>query len=139
LVKNKKLIGEESMKYLKTYPEKCTVCHICEETCSTAFFKEKTLSKSAIRVQKNADKTEIIVCNQCEACISCCPTKAISKNSLGVVVINKKECVGCLICIAECPCGAIFYLDNEPYPFKCIACGVCATKCPTKAIELIKE
>jgi len=127
------------MKYLNTYPEKCIGCMACMEICSGVFFKEKNVEKSSIKVVEKDGRHSISVCNQCGDCIKCCPAGAISKNPQGVVVINKTECVGCLICVAECPTEALFYHVDEQLPFKCIACGVCVGKCPIEALELVKE
>jgi len=128
------------MKYLKTYPDKCTAeCRACEKACSNAFFKEENRDKSAIKVIKKDDVVTMTACNQCGKCIPMCPAQAITINAQGVVVINKKECAGCLICVAECPCGAMGYHADEPVPFKCIACGICVGKCAAKALEIVKE
>ncbi|MCL1827062.1 MAG: 4Fe-4S binding protein [Candidatus Cloacimonetes bacterium] len=127
------------MKYLKVHSEKCTGCKACEEACSQAFFKEKTAEKSSIRILENEGKFEITVCNQCGNCCAMCQPQALTKGANGVVTINKQECVGCLICVAECPCKVMRYHGRENIPFKCIACGVCVSKCPAGALELVKE
>jgi ferredoxin len=127
------------MKYLKTYPEKCTQCHSCEETCAFTFFKEKNFVKSCIKITDEIGSVQIGVCNQCGKCIEMCQPQAISINPQGVVVINKKLCIGCLICVAECPCKVMRYYPEHKTPFKCIACGACVGKCPTGALELVKE
>jgi len=127
------------MKYLKGFSEGCVGCHVCEEACSQMFFKVKDLSKSAVRISEEDGKTKITACNQCGACMTLCPVQAIVKDSQGVVMIKKKLCVGCLVCVAECPCGAMFYHVDEPVPFKCIACNGCASKCPTGALLILKE
>ena len=123
------------MKYLKTTPERCTGCHACEEWCASAFFKVKDLSMSAITVADG----KIGVCDQCGKCIAMCPANAITANAQGVIMVDKKVCVGCLICVAECPCGAMKYSVDQKVPFKCVACGGCVRKCPANAIEIVKE
>lgn len=51
--------------------------------------------------------------------------------------VQTDVCIGCQICIPECPVDAITlkngkaFIDSE----KCINCGICAQKCPVKAIE----
>jgi len=128
------------MRYLKKITEKCTAeCRACETACSTTFFKEGNRDKSAIKIDKEDNIVTITVCNQCGKCLPMCPAQAITINAQGVVVINKKECAGCLICVAECPCGAMFYHVDEPVPFKCIACGICVKKCAANALEIVKE
>jgi len=103
------------------------------------FFKEKTSEKSSIRIVEKEGGYNIFVCNQCGECVKACPAAAISQSSQGVIVINKKECVGCLICVAECPHEALFYHHAEQIPFKCIACSGCVGKCPAGALEIVKE
>jgi Fe-S-cluster-containing hydrogenase component 2 len=62
--------------------------------------------------------------------------QAISISKAGVVVVDKKKCVGCLACVAICPIGAMRYYPGQSTVFKCIACGACAKECPTGALEI---
>lgn len=54
------------------------------------------------------------------------------------LIISKKKCIGCGICVQACPVGAleivngVSVVDEE----KCIQCGKCVRVCPTSAIEL---
>ncbi len=129
------------MKYLKTYPEKCIGCMQCMDVCSETFFKEKNKDKSSIKVTKKSDNSwEITVCNQkCRLCVAECPVKALSVSKQGVVLLNKKLCVGCLACVAVCPIDAMMWLEGMENPFKCVACGKCAEICPTGALEIVEE
>jgi len=121
------------MKYLETFPERCSGCRACETACSQAFFKEDNKTLSAIQI----DDQKITVCNQCGVCMTMCPTQAISINSQGVILLNKKKCIGCLVCVAECPSGAMRFAQGLKTPFKCIACGICTEKCPCEALEIV--
>lgn len=123
----------KNMKILMKNDELCIGCGVCEEVCSTAYFKENNSLKSAIQVAKG-ETNEINVCNQCGVCIDICPVVAISRDKNGVVRINKKECVGCFMCVGFCPQLSMRQHDDYIEPFKCIACGLCAKKCPTNAI-----
>ena len=127
------------MKNLQANSELCIGCNACVDSCSSMFFKEKNTEKSSIRVSKKDDGYDITVCNQCGLCIPLCPAQALSINSQGVVMLNKQDCTGCLICVAECPCACMHYLINENAPFKCIACGACVDKCPVSALKIVKE
>jgi heterodisulfide reductase subunit A len=54
-------------------------------------------------------------CDQCEKCVSVCPTQAISISS-GKIVVNKASCNGCGICIPACPKSALdldFYRKRQ--------------------------
>jgi len=127
------------MKYLKTYPEKCSGCKTCMLTCSKAYFKEENEDKSRIKIKSEDSNYKIIVCTQCGACVNECPTQALTINKQGVIMLNKKLCINCLACVAVCPENAMFYVHDDLTPFKCIACGLCVKACPNQALELVKE
>jgi Fe-S-cluster-containing hydrogenase component 2 len=110
------------------------------DTCSNAFYKVADKSKSAIQVTKNDDGGySISVCDQCGVCKEMCQIMALRTAANGVVQLNKKLCVGCLICVAECLRGCMLYNDELRTPFKCIACGLCAALCPTGAISIEEQ
>ena len=50
-------------------------------------------------------------------------------------------CVLCLMCVYECPVGAISIIENEStkiYEEKCLGCGRCARNCQTGAIRKVE-
>ena len=122
------------MKYLKFFPEKCKGEGICENVCSSTFFKKENRDYSAIRIDKKDGVYVMNTCNQCGECILICPVKAISRNKLGTVVINKNLCVGCFMCVGFCPTNAMRRADDLREPFKCVSCGACVKACPTGAL-----
>ncbi len=125
------------MKILQKNPQLCTMCYACEDACSQLYFKEKTPLKASLRIITEQNRlTRIITCTQCGKCMAVCPVKAITRDKHGIVRINKKICIGCLMCVAACPEDAMFYHESLTEPFKCIACGVCTKSCPTQAIFL---
>ncbi len=126
-------------KYLKTYPEKCIACRVCESTCSQVYFKVDDAEKSCIRITELADGNDINVCNQCQACVAVCPTLALKVNPQGVVMVDKSLCISCYMCVAACPTKSMRRHLNGLNPFKCVSCGMCAKNCPTEAIKIVTE
>lgn len=124
------------MKIVGINEKECTLCGACETTCSTFYFKEDNRKKSAIQIEQlpNNAGAAIHVCNQCGDCIAVCPVLAIKRTKSGVVVINKKICIGCFNCVGVCPTGTMFWHEELTEPFKCIACSRCTKECPTEAI-----
>ena len=61
------------------------------------------------------------------------PTEAVIPPSF---VVNPADCIGCGICVQQCPTDAIELVDLKAVidPEACIACGICAQGCPTDAI-----
>ncbi len=124
------------MKIVGKNEDLCMVCGICETTCANFYFKEDDRLKSAIQVEEldRAPGALISVCNQCGDCIAVCPVQAIKRSKKGVVIINKKACIGCFNCVGVCPTGTMYWHEDLTLPFKCIACGRCTEECPPKAI-----
>ena len=120
------------MKKLLAESEKCTGCGVCEIVCSKAYYKVEDREKSAIRINANGQGGyTIAVCDQCGECKDMCSIMALKTAESGVVRLDKKTCVGCLICVGECLRGYMHYHDDLPTPFKCVACGLCAKQCPS--------
>jgi len=128
------------LKKLQTNPEKCTGCGICENVCAKTWHKDESKEKSAIRIKaKETGGYDIAVCDQCGDCRAMCSMMSLmTDKKTGVVRLDKKTCVGCLICVAECLRGYMFYHDELSVPFKCIACGICVKSCPSGAISIIE-
>ena len=65
------------------------------------------------------------------------------KNTKGIEVaeIFSDKCIGCQICVAECPVGAIEMSDGIARidPEVCIGCGKCAEVCPVEAVQFEKK
>jgi len=124
------------MKFLKTNQSACKGVRACEKACARTFFKTEDSAKSAIRVTEKDGAFEINVCNQCGQCIEICPVQALYRNKMGVVLLDKKKCVGCLMCVGFCPTLSMRHHPDQTEPFKCVACGTCAKACPERALEI---
>ncbi len=127
------------IRYLKTEDSKCVGCMTCASVCSRLYFRDDNPAKSTILVNETGPgRFRLVACDQdCGACLRECPVNAIGVNRNGVVVIDRKLCVGCLACVAVCPIGAMRWYPGIPTPFKCVACGACARACPKAAIEIV--
>lgn len=131
--------GGTDLKKLVADSAKCTGCGICESVCSKAFYKVDDRTKSAIQVTANDEGGySINVCDQCGDCIWMCSVMALARANNGVVRLDKKACVGCLICVGECLRNYFFYNEELPTPFKCSACGLCAKECPSGALTIVE-
>lgn len=126
------------MKYLEKDNSLCIECGACEDACSKTYFKEENADKSRIRISAGNDE-KINVCNQCGQCIDVCDTYALKRNKLGVVQLNKNNCVNCYMCVGYCPSLSMMQHNHSPEPFKCIACGICVKACPTGAIYITEK
>lgn len=51
--------------------------------------------------------------------------------------IDKKKCIGCGACVAQCPSEAIELKDGKAVinAEKCTKCGICLSICPVEAIS----
>ncbi|QWU17071.1 anaerobic dimethyl sulfoxide reductase subunit B (DMSO reductase iron-sulfur subunit) [Paenibacillus sophorae] len=86
-------------------------------------------------------------CNHCQdpLCVSKCPVQAIYKREEdGIVMINAELCIGCRICVRNCPYGAPNYNPITRKAEKCEMCQdqlaagkqpVCVNSCPLRLIE----
>jgi Fe-S-cluster-containing hydrogenase component 2 len=130
---------------LVVYPERCTGCRICELRCAYHHTAEANPARSRVRVLKWEDEGLNIptTCYQCLRCtiIDPCPVDAISRNlKTGAVVINKELCIGCRVCLFECPFGAPSMDPVNNVAINCDLCNgypKCVERCPTHAIEYI--
>lgn len=64
------------------------------------------------------------LCNQCEkpSCVQVCPVGATYKTPDGVILIDRKWCIGCGYCIQNCPYGARFFHPVYNTAEKCTFC-----------------
>ena len=64
----------------------------------------------------------------------------------GKIKFIPEKCIGCLMCVKDCPSNAIKInkIGDKKFEMeldlgKCIYCGQCADSCPKKAIEITPE
>jgi len=132
-------------KVLMIDHEKCTGCRQCELVCSVFNDGVSNPSRSRINIVKwEAEGLYIpMVCQQCEdaPCMVVCPVKAIHRDqNLDYVKIDYNACIGCRLCVAVCPFGAMNFNAQDKKVFKCDLCEGepnCVRFCEVKAIDYV--
>lgn len=64
----------------------------------------------------------------------------------GAITFHAEKCIGCQMCVRDCPANAIKIIKVGDKRFecvidkaKCIYCGQCVDSCMKKALEVTKE
>ncbi len=138
-------------------PFYCSGCMSCMTACSTYNNGATSLTKARLQIMRHEghaitgiDEEDDLVfdyinCQHCEdpICQHFCPTLAIHKDrDTGAVVVDKEKCVGCGMCLAVCPFGAISYDSTLRRITKCELCGgepQCVRFCPTGALQFVPK
>jgi Fe-S-cluster-containing hydrogenase component 2 len=122
--------------------EKCVGCRTCEMACSAKHTATVNPHQSRVSVVKwDIDGEGIpIACSHCESapCQAICPVIAIARDeSLGRVMVDYDKCIGCRMCVAVCPFGAISFDSISGKVIKCDLCDgdpLCARFCSYGAL-----
>jgi len=88
------------------------------------------------------------LCNHCvdSPCEQVCPVGATFRSPDGVVMVDKKYCLGCRYCVQACPYGCRFIDPRTHVADKCDLCyhritrgltTACCEACPTGARQLV--
>lgn len=121
----------------------CTGCRLCESVC--AAWHEDALCVAAARIsvfrRDRAGRAVAVTCTQCQEapCARVCPTAAIRRNlHSGAMVLDQAACIGCELCVAACPIGAVFPANGRVV--KCDLCGgepKCVRFCSAGALRFV--
>jgi len=125
--------------------EKCTGCRLCELVCSVKHEGVSNPERSRIKIVKWEWEGLYVpmTCHQCKSapCMAVCPVEAISRNSdMGRVEVNYDLCIGCWMCVATCPFGAMGLDSLANKVINCDLCDgdpQCARFCETGAIKYL--
>jgi len=114
--------------------------HVDSPNGAIESFKENNTKDSEI------DKAYFVpkLCNHCydSPCTQVCPVGASYRSPDGVVLIDKKHCVGCGYCVQACPYGCRYIDESKGVADKCTLCyhrihkgeaPACVNACPRNA------
>ena len=125
--------------------EKCTGCRLCELVCSVKHEGVSNPARSRIKIVKWELEGRYIPmsCQQCESapCQAVCPVNALSRDeTLNRIVVDYDTCIGCRMCVAVCPFGAMSFDILAKRVIKCDLCDgapLCADFCEAGAIQYV--
>jgi Fe-S-cluster-containing hydrogenase component 2 len=115
---------------------KCLGCFTCQRVCAGINHKSYSDAESAIKVRTMGGLSgklfaiHCLACNGKRACVSACPTGALTERNGGGVLLNEKKCIKCRKCAAACIVKAINFTGEDTLPVICKHCGICARYCP---------
>jgi len=125
--------------------EKCTGCRLCELVCAVKHYGISNPARARIKVMKWEQEGIYvpISCQQCQdaPCQNICPAKAISRDEeMGRVMVDYDKCIGCRLCVAVCPFGAMSFNVIDKQVLKCDLCDgdpQCVRFCDRKAVDFV--
>ncbi len=133
---------------------KCINCKTCEIACQDFHDVAAGQRMRKVRTFEGGECPAVfaynisMACNHCESpmCVKYCPAGAYTKRPQdGIVIHDRRRCIGCRYCTWVCPYGAPQYDPGEGRIRKCNLCveeldrgksPVCVDACPMRAIEI---
>ena len=125
--------------------EKCTGCRLCELVCAVKHYGISNPARARIKVMKWEQEGVYVPmsCQQCQdaPCQNICPAKAITRDDeMSRVMVDYDKCIGCRLCVAVCPFGAMSFNVIDKQVLKCDLCDgdpQCVRFCDRKAVDFV--
>ena len=134
--------------------ERCVGCNACVIACKSYHGLEPDMKRRKVRdLDDNLVGSPIRAylstsCQHCEdpSCMKACPTSAYSKREDGIVLHNRKVCIGCKMCLWACPYEAPTFNPVTKKMDKCDMCRerldqgeqpICVACCPMEALKIV--
>jgi len=123
------------------------VAHSRSRKILKAYIQERDTISSRILVEGTCRVSFAVQCRHCEEapCVEGCITGAMTKDpETGVVLCDSDKCVGCLMCVMVCPCGAVLRNPGGKIVSKCDLCishglPACVENCPNEALSYVED
>jgi carbon-monoxide dehydrogenase iron sulfur subunit len=124
---------------------KCHGCRACERACSM----RAQIDGDALQPRITCFVFELegrgisIGCQHCQnaPCLTVCPEGAIYRDEkFNRIMVNHDRCIGCRMCIAVCPFGAMDFDKKSRRIIKCDLCDgdpLCVKLCSYGALQYI--
>lgn len=108
-------------------PGLCDGCGKCVEACVRASSGKqgKSAKKTVgIKLLKHGSIFIPVICRNCEdaPCATACMSGCRQRDGKGRIVTDYARCIGCWMCIMNCPFGAIERVEDEHVALKCEGC-----------------
>jgi Fe-S-cluster-containing dehydrogenase component len=101
---------------------RCVDCERCKDACAEtnkvpSYGYRTTILERRRSVGQGQEETVFmpVLCNHCNRppCVRVCPTSATYKDKkTGIVMMDKKRCIGCKTCMAACPYNARYFIES---------------------------
>jgi phenylacetyl-CoA:acceptor oxidoreductase 27-kDa subunit len=101
---------------------KCIGCYACMIACKEEHFLPPGMFWNRVLIGETGTYPAVskqiypVGCNHCQeaACVKACPTKATTRRTDGIVIVDSGKCVGCRYCMMACPYQQrTYHADNK--------------------------
>lgn len=130
---------------------KCVSCGACSAACNLYncwVTRPRNIYTLTRGTPSESDVLNIsLSCNHCRkaSCMEGCPSQALTRDALGIVLLDESKCLGCRYCLWNCPYNAPKFNRGKGVIEKCHLCydstdelPSCTTACPTGALKFME-